>query len=650
MLARGRIVWAVSVGTAVLTAGAAVVLATLVAVAPAAQAAVSSRVVGMASAPGGDGYLVVEADGTAHSYGSVPDLGDQAGRGLAAPLVGGAVTPSGRGYWLFASDGGVFTHGDARFFGSAGNLPLVAPVVGGAPTPSGRGYWLFASDGGVFTYGDARFFGSAGNLPLVAPVVGGAPTPSGRGYWLTASDGGVFTYGDARFLGSAGNLPLVRPVMGIDATRTGRGYRLFASDGGEFDYGDARFISSIANRGVLFSAFAVRPGDDGHWLMTPDGHLQQSGLAPRLGAPEAGPPTGPPPVPPLGQVRTRLAAIAQFPSPVAVRPRPGEAADVIHVAERRGRIVRLDRRTGARTQVLDIQGLTTVESERGLLGFDFDPSGGRLYVVYTRSSDGAVIVAEYRMSGGTAVPASRRQLLTIIQPFANHNGGDLRITPDGMMWISSGDGGSAGDPDDNGQKLTTLLGKLIRIDPRDPPGPPAYRIPVDNPFRNTPGVRPEIWAYGLRNPWRFSIDPITGDRWIGDVGQNDFEEIDFEPATAAPGRNYGWARFEGNSLFKPQVAAPGAVGPIHTYSHAQGCSVTGGPVYRGSAIGGLVGTYLFADYCAGTIWGLRHQGGVATEVRPLDAGTNAIVELATDARGEVIVVSLSGTIYQLVPG
>jgi len=649
VLARGRFTRAAAVVTAMVVVGLAAVLAALIATAPSAAAAVSSRVVGMASAPDGRGYLVIEADGTAHSYGSVPDLGDQAGRGLAAPLVGGAVTPTGRGYWLFAADGGVFTHGDARFLGSAGNLPLVAPVVGGAPTPSGRGYWLFAADGGVFTYGDARFFGSAGNLPLVAPVVGGAPTPSGRGYWLTASDGGVFTYGDARFFGSAGNLALVRPVIGIDATRTGRGYRLFASDGGEFDYGDARFISSVANRGVLFSAFAVRPADDGHWLMTPDGHLQQSGLAPRLGAPAPGPPTVPPPAPPLGQVRTRLVPIADFVGPIAVRPRPGEPAAVLYVAERRGRIVRLDRGSGARSQVLDIQQLTTGEGERGLLGFDFAPSGGLLYVVYTRTSDGFVVVAEYRMSGATALPGTRRQLLIIDQPFPNHNGGDLHVTTDGLLWLSSGDGGSGGDPQENAQNLGTLLGKLIRIDPRDPPGSAAYGIPPTNPFRTTPEARAEIWAYGLRNPWRISFDPVTGDLWIGDVGQGSFEEIDYQPAGVG-GRNYGWSRFEGNSLFDPNRAAPGAVGPIHTYSHAQGCSVTGGPVYRGTAIGGLVGTYLFADFCSGTIWGLRHQGGVATEVRPLDASATSIVELATDARGEVVVVSLAGTIYQLVAG
>jgi glucose/arabinose dehydrogenase len=563
---------------------------------------------------------------------------------------------------LFAADGGVFTYGDAGFFGSAGGLPLVQPIVGGAPTPSGRGYWLFAADGGVFTYGDAGFFGSAGGLPLVQPVVGGTSSPTGQGYWLVAADGGVFTYGDAGFHGSAAALPLVAPIIGIDATASGRGYRMFAADGGEFDFGDARFVASIAARGVRFSAFAVMSNDRGHWLVTAGGQLQQSGLAPRLGSPRAGPPTAPPPgtpppfppappppspgpQPPIAQVPVRLAPLGTFDQPMAIHTRAGDPAGVLYIAQRPGQIIRLDRATGGRSTVVDIDPLTQAEGERGLLGFDFSPTGHQLYLVHT-NNDGNVQVAEYQMSGNAA--GSRRLLLQIDQPFPNHNGGDLHVTPDGRLWITSGDGGSGGDPQNNGQDTTDLLGAILRIDPR-PGGGLAYSIPPDNPFASRQGFRGEIWDYGLRNPWRMSFDPVTGDLWIGDVGQGSREEIDFEPPGSG-GRNYGWKRFEGNSLFDAGTAAPNAVGPIHEYTHGEGCSVTGGVVYRGAAIPGLRGTYLFADYCSGRIWGLRQSSGRATEVAQLRVNASEIVAFGIDDRNEVYLASLGGTVHQLLPG
>jgi glucose/arabinose dehydrogenase len=247
-----------------------------------------------------------------------------------------------------------------------------------------------------------------------------------------------------------------------------------------------------------------------------------------------------------------------------------------------------------------------------------------------------------------ASPATRRLVLQIDQPYPNHNGGDLHVTPDGRLWITSGDGGSGGDPDGHGQDTTELLGAILRIDPRLSPGLP-YSIPADNPFVNRPGFRGEIWDYGLRNPWRMSFDPPTGDLWIGDVGQGAREEIDHEPPGSG-GRNYGWKRFEGTSLFDAGTAAPNAVGPIHEYSHTEGCSVTGGVVYRGSAIPGLRGTYLFADYCSGSIWGLRQSNGRATEVGRLRVTAAEIVAFGVDDRSEVFLASLGGTVYQLVPG
>ncbi|MEZ5283194.1 MAG: hypothetical protein R2770_22270 [Acidimicrobiales bacterium] len=340
-----------------------------------AGAATPIDVVAVAAVPDGDGYIIVESDGVVWSYGEAPDLGDLAGIGLAQPIVGAAITPTGGGYWLVASDGGVFAFGDAGFFGSTGGLALVEPVVGMAATPTGGGYWLVASDGGVFAFGDAGFFGSTGAIALDLPVMSMTPTPSGRGY------------------------------------------RLFALDGGEFDFGDATFIGSNAARGVRFAAAAVTPGGDGHWMVTAKGQLQQSGLAPRLGAPVAGPPTA---EVPLDQADLAFETLGIFDEPVAIRSRPGDSSGV-YVAERSGRIVRYDMGSAVRTTLLDMSNLTATDNERGLLGFDFSPDGTKLYLDHTNLA-GSVELAEYDL---TVSPPTRRLLLTIPQPFANHNGGDI---------------------------------------------------------------------------------------------------------------------------------------------------------------------------------------------------------------------------------
>ncbi|MFT7647853.1 MAG: hypothetical protein ACI8Y4_002603 [Candidatus Poriferisodalaceae bacterium] len=314
---------------------------------------------------------------------------------------------------------------------------------------------------------------------------------------------------------------------------------------------------------------------------------------------------------------------------------------MIYVAERAGRIIGLYLATGARSTLLDMRALTATNSERGLLGFDFSPDGNRVYLDHTNLA-GSVELAEYDL---TTVPPTRRLLLSIPQPFANRNGGDVHVSGDGLVWASSGDGGSGGDPANNAQTTTNLLGTIYRIDPTPTPGA-QYRIPASNPYVGTAAFRPEIWSYGLQNSWRFSFDSATGDMWIGDVGQGAREEINWE-AAGVGGRNYGWKRFEGDQRFS-DVDAPGAVSPIHVYSHSDGCSMTGGVVSR-SGVPALEGVYLFADFCRGTIWGLRQVGGVTVEVAPLGIAASQPVAFGVDPNGAVLVAELSGRVRRIVP-
>jgi glucose/arabinose dehydrogenase len=243
--------------------------------------------------------------------------------------------------------------------------------------------------------------------------------------------------------------------------------------------------------------------------------------------------------------------------------------------------------------------------ERGLLGLAFHPGfkeNRRFFVNFT-DREGHTRVVEYHAPGSDrADPASARLVLKIEQPYTNHNGGCIEFGPDGFLYVGMGDGGDKGDPDNRAQDLSTLLGKLLRI---DVDGQQPYGIPPGNPFVGIKGARPEIWSYGLRNPWRFSWDPATGDLWIADVGQKSWEEINMEPAGDPGGRNYGWRLREGAHCFDPpeDCEQPGLVDPVFEYSHATGgCSITGGYLYRGDELPGLRGKYLFADWCAGKVW------------------------------------------------
>ncbi len=333
----------------------------------------------------------------------------------------------------------------------------------------------------------------------------------------------------------------------------------------------------------------------------------------------------------------------------------GDGSGRLFVVEQGGRIriVRDGRRLDA--PFLDISDRVRSGGEQGLLGLAFRPGFGRaenrFYVNYTDRS-GDTVIAEYRRSADPdrADPASERILLRIDQPFANHNGGMLAFGPDGRLYIGTGDGGSAGDPLDAGQRRDALLGKLLRIDP-DPGSTGPYSVPPDNPFVGTPGARPEIWALGLRNPWRFAFDRLTGQLWIADVGQGRYEEVNRAPDGLGRGANYGWARMEGRHCHPSGegCARPGFVLPVAEYGHDLGCSVTGGYVYRGGASPALAGVYLFGDYCSGRLWGIA-SGGPAEQVPILLAETGrTISSFGQDDAGELYLTDLAdGSVWRIV--
>ncbi len=285
--------------------------------------------------------------------------------------------------------------------------------------------------------------------------------------------------------------------------------------------------------------------------------------------------------------------------------------DRLFVVEQGGtvRIVRPDG-TVVPQPFLNLSALVSRGGEQGLLGLAFHPryaTNGRLFVNYT-NRPGDTVVAELRVSGNPDVAnaGSRRRLMLIAQPYSNHNGGMVAFGPDGFMYIGMGDGGSGGDPENRAQNLRSPLGKMLRIDVNGRTARRAYRIPASNPFRGRAGIPPEIFALGLRNPWRFSFDRTRGDLWIGDVGQNSREEIDFATAARARGANFGWKRFEGRSRFSGVGLSAGRlIQPVADYGHGAGCSVTGGYVYRGPSIPGLDGRYVFSDFCSSRLWSMR---------------------------------------------
>jgi glucose/arabinose dehydrogenase len=377
--------------------------------------------------------------------------------------------------------------------------------------------------------------------------------------------------------------------------------------------------------------------------------------SPGTGSGPGAPPTTLMPVPaapdPGVEPTVTVEALGEFSQPVDLAVRPGDPA--LYIVEQPGTVARSDGATA--TVVLDVGDLTDSNGEQGLLGLAFHPSEPLAYVNYTAADSGATVVAEYSVADdGTFDAASARTVLTLEQPYRNHNGGGLAFGPDGYLYIGTGDGGSGGDPERRASDANNPLGKLLRIDPHPDPATGApYMVPPDNPFADGSAGAPEVWAIGLRNPWRFGFDPPTGDLWIADVGQNAIEEVNrVGPADDRPagyGADFGWSAFEGTERFNEDVPEPAAHAlPVLTYTHAEsrGCSVSGGTVYRGTSIPELVGWYLYSDYCAGVLWALDVAGGrnivLADDLGPVTA-------VRTGPDGEAYVLSHDGTVVRIIP-
>ncbi len=330
----------------------------------------------------------------------------------------------------------------------------------------------------------------------------------------------------------------------------------------------------------------------------------------------------------------------------------GDGSGRLFVIEQGGRIRIIQDNILLPESFLDIRDRTEVgSSEQGLLGLAFHPryaQNGYFFVNYT-DLNGDTVIARFRVAGqdpNQADASSEERLLFIEQPYGNHNGGGMAFGPNGYLYLGLGDGGSAGDPAGNAQSLTTYLGKILRLDVDSEPG---YTIPADNPFLGS-GALPEIWAYGLRNPWRFSFDRLTGDLFIGDVGQNTWEEINYLAANSTSGVNFGWDYREGLHPFEGKIPAGMVLtDPVAEYDHSQGCSVTGGVVYRGQVLSAWQGVYIFGDYCTGFVWGLIQNPDHSWVQQLLfETGAN-ITAFGDDESGEVYLVDYTGGVYQLFP-
>jgi glucose/arabinose dehydrogenase len=350
----------------------------------------------------------------------------------------------------------------------------------------------------------------------------------------------------------------------------------------------------------------------------------------------------------------KLTRIGTFSAPVYVAQAPGDRRRLF-VVEQGGRIVVVRGGHALRTPFLDISSQVVSGGEQGLLGLAFAPDyarSGRFYVDYT-DRNGDTRIVEYRRgsSPDRANPRSARQLIFQDQPESNHNGGQLAFGPDGLLYVGFGDGGGGDDrhgPIGNGQNLGTLLGKILRIDPR-PSGGRPYRIPGENPFVGRAGAQPAIYAWGLRNPWRFSFDRRTGDLAIGDVGQDHVEEIDFRTRGTARGVNFGWRAWEGTRREDPGLRVSGDVKPVLEYTHDHGCSVTGGYVIRDPRLPALAGRYVYGDFCAGDLFTAKLRQGGARGRRALGLHVDALSSFGEDRRGRVYAISLDGPVYRLDP-
>lgn len=348
----------------------------------------------------------------------------------------------------------------------------------------------------------------------------------------------------------------------------------------------------------------------------------------------------------------RLASVGRFEAPIHVTAPPSDRRRVF-VVERGGtvRVLRDGRRVAR--PFLDISSDLTTDGERGLLSMAFAPDyarSGRLYL-YRTNRQGTILVEEWRRSRRSPDQADRASRRTVISmphgEYPNHNGGQVAFGPDGLLYFGPGDGGGGGDPLENGQRLSSLLGKIVRIDPRRRSGRP-YSVPSSNPFVRRSGARPEIYAYGLRNPFRFSFDRRTGDLTIADQGQDEYEEVNFAARGRARGANFGWDVFEGRHRYE-SGAAPGAREPAVELPHSDGyCSVTGGHVVRDRSLGRLYGRYVYSDLCSNGLRSVRLTASGGRADGPLRLSVPSIASFGEDARGRVYAISIEGPVYRLV--
>ena len=362
-----------------------------------------------------------------------------------------------------------------------------------------------------------------------------------------------------------------------------------------------------------------------------------------------------------GQGGVRLQKVGDFDQPVYITQPPGKGG-ALYVVEKSGRVQVVRDGEGLSKPFLDLSSQVSTGTEQGLLSLAFAPDyrkSGLLYVYYTDTA-GDTRVVEYRRSSSDpliADPQSAREVLGVDQPYANHNGGLLIFGPGeapqgsqaaDLLYIGLGDGGSADDPDRNGQDLSTLLGKILRIDPRASGGRP-YSIPDSNPFVGRSEARPEIYSYGLRNPWRFSFDPATGALAIADVGQNEIEEVDLVARGRGRGANFGWSAYEGLDRFNDDQQATNALPPVLVYGHDAGCSITGGYVARDRGVRSLYGRYLYGDFCAGQLRSFAARPGRrATDDRALGLQVPSLSSFGEDSAGHLYAASLEGPVYRLV--
>jgi len=329
---------------------------------------------------------------------------------------------------------------------------------------------------------------------------------------------------------------------------------------------------------------------------------------------------------------------------------PGEKED-LYVVEQGGTIQRLGPDGSAET-FLDISDEVTAGGEQGLLSVAFAPDyerSGLLYVYFTDLEENQRVV-EYRAEGDAVDESSRRDVLAMDDIYPNHNGGLVLFGPDDLLYIGTGDVGGANDPERNALDTSSLLGKLLRIDPRADGGRP-YSIPADNPFADDPEAAPEVYSYGLRNPWRFSFDRETGALSIGDVGQDELEEVDLVAEGDGAGASFGWSAFEGDAAFNDDQSSPDAIGPVLVASHEDGnCSITGGLVVRDRDLESLYGRYLWGDFCVGELRSFTAEPGTtASDDRPLGLDVSQLSSFGTDNAGNVYAVSLDGPVYRLDP-